>query len=183
MARSKKPRRKYSLARQSDKALLAMAKHCYLFRWDNKGSSTEFAFSSGGRYSDDLTIAALEKVMSVPTRYIVMIHACFLSGDDYYERADMWITDPVVLNGGADKIHGEIERAVESLKRSGNPRHYYDTVIVLRPASDKAVAAADDDDWIKAQAAYRADSVQRQAVIDKLECDDWGSSPILYKRG
>lgn len=172
MAKSKKPRRRYNPARQVERALERVARSCYLFRWESKGSGTEFAFSSGAHYSDEQTVAALEHIMSRCVPWIVMVHACFIAGDDYYERGDLWITEPVMLNGQADKIHAQITAAVAEQRGAGNPRHYYDTVVVMRPLSDRALALADDDEWLKAQAAYRADTVTRQALIEKLEAQE-----------
>lgn len=169
MARSKKPRKRYNPARQLERALETFARHCYLFRWESKGTGTEFAFSSGGMYSDDKTIAALEHIMRQQKRWIVMVHACFIAGDDYYERGDIWVTEPVRLSGQADLVHSDIMQAVATQRAAGNPKHYYDTVIVMRPLSDAALDRADDDEWLKQQAAFRADTVTRQAMIERLE--------------
>lgn len=168
MSKSKKPRRKYSPAKTINRALDHIARNCYLFRWASKGTGGEWAYSSGGRHAEDQVVASLEHAMARHTRWIVMVHATFLDGDDYYERGHMWITDPMQLAHNADQVHTDITAAVADRRSAGNPAHYYDTVIVMRPLSDRALALADDDSWLKYQADFRADSVMREAMIERL---------------
>ena len=168
MSKSKKPRKAYNPNATLNRAKVHFANKCYLFRWWSKGATGEFATSSGGRLSDNDTITACEYAMKTTRQWIVMVHSCFVSGDDYYERAEMFISDPVALAHNAAALNDQIEEAVTATRAAGNPLHYYDTVAVLRPLSDRALNTADDDRWLTRQAEYRADAVMNQAMIERL---------------
>lgn len=168
MSKSKKPRKAYNPNKLVRRAKETLAGRCYLFRWWSKGKTGEFAFSSGGRFSDDTTVESLDYLLGQTKRWLVLVHSCFVAGDDYYERTEMFTTDPVALGNDASEINDQIEEAVAATRSAGNPLHYYDTVVVLRPLSDRVLNIADDDGWMKRQAEYRADSVMNEMVIERL---------------
>lgn len=152
-----KRNKKYNPAKSLNRAMLHQAGRCYLYRWETaKGGNGEFCFSGHETMSRDAQEQALSHVMARQTQWVVLIHACFVAGTEYYEETCEFVTPPVALASNAEMVDELIQAAAEEARIAGNPAHYIDTVVVLRPATERFRAMADDDEWHKRQAAYRS---------------------------
>lgn len=159
MSASKKPRKKHRPGKIIEKSLRRQEGRCYIYRWESAVKLKNGAFSFAGH--DTLTIDQQEQLMTramnSTREWVCLVHACYVTGtNDYYEETAEFVTPPVRLGQDAEAVDDLIQSAIREVRNAGNPNHYIDTVVVLRPATPDFRKMADDDEWLKKQAAYRS---------------------------
>lgn len=177
-----------------------IAEKCYLYRWESyrgqlvKDGKSAFSASSGVvGLSDERMNECLGHAMARWNKWIVAVHACFVTPDgEYYEEARECVSLPVrlghddsekvalhnetidVKNNLGQKHSDEYFMSVEDLddvisgmvkdaKESGNQDHYLDAVAVLRLKTPAFERMADDDEWCKKQTMHR-----RRQILETL---------------
>jgi len=156
---SKKPRKKYNPAKAFNKAARHQEGKCYLYRWESAAKSKDgvFSFSGYENLSRDQQEMLMQRAMNSSREWVCLIHACYVSGaNDYYEESAEFITPMVKLSDDAEAVEDLIQAALSDVRGAGNPNHYIDSVVVLRPATAAFRRMVDDDEWFKRQADYRS---------------------------
>lgn len=164
MAKSRARGKKFNPCKARRKAMQHFAEKCYLYAWESyrKAKAAElygcgiFAFSGHETLTRKQQEAACQWAMNRHTRWVALIHACYVvDAGEYYEETVEFVTPPVRLADNAEDVEDLLRQGIKEAE-SGNPKHHIDTVIVLRPFSQKFARMADDDEWCKRQAAYRS---------------------------
>lgn len=128
-----------------------------MYRWDNRTELDAEDFNVHGPFSEDKNFKLMERAVTSRQKWLLVVTAYFLDGDDYYEEVLTFPPfGPLRFNDEPEAILEVVKAAVAEAKDSGDASHYRDTCIALYPHSPTLEVGFEDPEQTKARAALRA---------------------------
>lgn len=161
MSTKKKKAKQYNPTKALTARIRKDARKCRLYRWESEDHSVE-AFRTHGPYHPDKNDDIMAAASQTPQSWLGVVTAYFLepNGDYYEETLTFGPLGPLTLVQEIRDVVDLIEAAATEARESGDPQHYQDTCSALYLYTPELAASLDDDEWVKQQAAKRADLVQ-----------------------
>jgi hypothetical protein len=170
---AKKVRKKHNPKKRYNAVLLSRAETCLFYRWESAGVEKN-EYTAQGPYSTKQNEEIMMALANHPNRWLIQVIAAYIDENaDYYEEEEtLDPTNAISIATNATKVRALAEGAIKRVGAVGNPKHYIDTFLVLRPFTPGVVKKLNDLAWQKNQIKWRAEAfekLQEQEQIQKLE--------------